>query len=101
MQSYRDVISRSWLNSAKLARKAQYWQSAYSATLQAQQRGHPFAYIESSKLAKAVGEPLRALQELEASMQLSQNVTDLTENEEELTKMKAKVVFHLLRYCHR
>lgn len=51
--------------------------------------------MESAKLVKATGEPLRALQELENSMRLlglldDKDVLDLTADDE-TTKMKAKV----------
>ena len=51
--------------------------------------------MESAKLIKATGEPLRALQELENSMRLfgliDSEVIDLTEDDEETKRMKAKV----------
>lgn len=62
--------------------------------LQAQQNGSRYTFIQSAKLVKATGEPLRALQELENSMHylgLMDNVLDLTENEVETKKLKAKV----------
>lgn len=65
-------IGRSWLLSAKLARKAGYTQTAYSAVLQAQQLKTSFSFIESAKLTRLNGEPLRALQDLEHWL----NVTD-------------------------
>ncbi|KAJ3474989.1 hypothetical protein NLI96_g12128 [Meripilus lineatus] len=104
IQSHKDVISRSWLNSAKLARKAGYWQTAYCATLQAQQRKQPFVLIESSKLTKAIGESLNALQELETSMQVSdiedQDVIDLTGDEDNSKRMKAKAKAHRARWMN-
>lgn len=88
-------IGRSWLASAKIARKAGQWQTAYSAVLQAQQSKERFSFMESAKLVKATGEPLRALQELENSMRLlglldDKDVLDLTADDE-TTKMKAKI----------
>lgn len=53
--------------------------------------------MESAKLVKATGEPLRALQELENSMRLfgviedSSDVIDLTEDDDATKRMKAKV----------
>ncbi|KAH8834205.1 hypothetical protein DL96DRAFT_1579811 [Flagelloscypha sp. PMI_526] len=61
-------IGKSWLASAKIARTASQWQTAYSAMLQAEQTQVQFAFIQSAKLLKATGEPLRALQELENAM---------------------------------
>lgn len=88
------AIGKSWLASAKIARKAKQWQTAYSAVLQAQQKDAPYSFIESSKLQKVMGDPLRALNELENSSNLLQlfdkAVVDLTEDVE-LPRMKAKV----------
>ena len=90
-------IGRSWLASAKIARKANQWQTAYSAMLQAQQSKTPFSFIESAKLVKATGDPLRALQELENSVKLlglfdKDTVDiDLTGPDPETSRMKAKV----------
>ena len=90
-------ISQSWIASAKIARKAKQWQTAYSATLQAQQSNARFHFMESAKLVKATGEPLRALQDLENSMRLSglmedPDTIDLTSdgNDPELKRMRAK-----------
>ncbi|KAH7912967.1 hypothetical protein BJ138DRAFT_1134431 [Hygrophoropsis aurantiaca] len=89
-------IGLSWLVSAKIARKVGQWQTAYSAMLQAQQGGVQFSFLESTKLVKATGEPLRALQELENSMRLigliedKSDTIDLTEGNEDTKRMKAK-----------
>ncbi|KXN89480.1 Protein kinase rad3 [Leucoagaricus sp. SymC.cos] len=93
-------IGKTWLASAKIARKAGQWQTAYSAMLQAQQSKAKFSFLESAKLSKAMNEPLRALKELENSMKLSgllenpADVVDLTMNDETI-RMKAKA--HVLR----
>ncbi|KAJ7639483.1 hypothetical protein FB45DRAFT_977215 [Roridomyces roridus] len=96
-RTFAREIGRSWLASAKIARKAGQWQTAYSAMLQAQQSNARFAFMESAKLVKATGEPLRALQELENSMRLlgliedNPAVVDLTtDDDNEAKKMKAK-----------
>ncbi|KAG6868123.1 hypothetical protein C0993_007327 [Termitomyces sp. T159_Od127] len=89
---------RSWLTSAAIARKAGHWQTAYSAMLQATQNKTKFSFFESAKLIKALGEPLRALTELENSMRSlgmlegSSNVVDLTQDEDEIRSMKAKAI---------
>ncbi|THH16411.1 hypothetical protein EW146_g4222 [Bondarzewia mesenterica] len=90
-------IGRAWLTSAKIARKAGHWQTAYSAMLQARQSHTPFSFIQSAKLVKAAGEPLRALQELDNSIRASAlgeeapgDVIDLTGDDEESKQMKAK-----------
>ena len=87
-------IGRSWLASAKIARKAGQWQTAYSAMLQSQQSKTENSFMESAKLVKAMGEPLRALQQLENSMHSESlldddSVVDLTGYHND--KMKAKV----------
>ncbi|KAJ7098650.1 hypothetical protein B0H15DRAFT_771712 [Mycena belliarum] len=95
-QTFAGEIGRSWLASAKIARKAGQWQTAYSAMLQAQESKIRFAFMESAKLVKATGEPLRALQELENSMRLlglieeRMDIVDLTEDDDETKRMKAK-----------
>lgn len=64
----REVIGDSWLTTAKIARKAGHWQTAYSAMLQAQQCKMVSCFLESARLVRASGEHLRALQELENYM---------------------------------
>ncbi|KAK2465988.1 hypothetical protein APHAL10511_001629 [Amanita phalloides] len=89
-------VSRSWIASAKIARKANQWQTAYSAMLQAQQGGLDLSFVESAKLVKARGESLQALRELENAMRLigyipdGTDVLDLTEDDEESKAIKAK-----------
>jgi serine/threonine-protein kinase ATR len=85
-QDFYQVIGRTWLASAKIARKAGHWQTAYSAMLQAQQRSPPFWFVESAKLVKSSGEPLRALHELENAIRRTPDADDL-----EAKKMKSKV----------
>lgn len=73
-------IGQSWLSSAKIARKAGQWQTAYSAVLQARECNAPLSFIQSAKLVKATGEPLRALSELDVALQslVSERKVDLT-----------------------
>jgi serine/threonine-protein kinase ATR len=71
--------SRSWIASAKIARKAGQWQTAYSAMLQAQQGASDIAFVESAKLVKARGEAHQALRELENSMRLLGHIQDGTD----------------------
>ena len=66
----KEATGKLWLNSAKIARKAGHSQTAYSAILQAQRCNAPFSFIESARLVRMRGEPLRALQELENAMKL-------------------------------
>jgi serine/threonine-protein kinase ATR len=90
-------IARAWLASAKIARKAGQWQTAYCSMLQAQEIDRRYSFMESAKIIKAIGEPLRALQELENSMQLlglvedMSDIIDLTDDDDESKKTKAKV----------
>lgn len=86
-------MGRAWLESAKIARKAGHWQTAYSAILQARECKAPLAFFQSAKLIRASGEPLRALYELDNALQaseerlrpnISQRLIDLTEDEDEL-----------------
>ncbi|KAK7696228.1 hypothetical protein QCA50_000881 [Cerrena zonata] len=111
LPTLKNAVDQSWLHSAKLARKSGYWQTAYSATLQARQNEVPFSFIESAKLTKASGEPIRALQELESSMKTVQpqqsgaqsGVIDLTGEppvSEETTKMMAKARTLRARWMH-
>jgi serine/threonine-protein kinase ATR len=88
-QDFQDMIGRTWLASAKTARKAGHWQTAYSAMLQAQQKSTPFWFIESAKLIKVNGEPLRALHELENAIGRTAEVG--AGDDAETRKMKGKV----------
>ncbi|KLT45487.1 hypothetical protein CC85DRAFT_290333 [Cutaneotrichosporon oleaginosum] len=58
-------LGQSWIQSAKIARKAGYDQTAYSAALQAREAEAPFAFIQQAKLTRAHGGILKALRELE------------------------------------
>ncbi|KNZ76453.1 Serine/threonine-protein kinase atr [Termitomyces sp. J132] len=104
-QTLASEHGRSWLTSAAIARKAGHWQTAYSAMLQATQNKTKFSFFESAKLIKALGEPLRALTELENSMKSlgmleeSSNVVDLTQDDDEMKCMKAKAS-HILKLAH-
>lgn len=58
-------VGRSWIATAKIARKAGFEQTAYSAILQANNNNAAFAYMQHVKLLKTIGQPLQALAELE------------------------------------
>ncbi|CAE6443988.1 unnamed protein product [Rhizoctonia solani] len=60
----RGEIGQAWLISSKIALKASHFQTAYSSILQAQRNEMAFSFIQGCKLTKALGEPLRALQEI-------------------------------------
>ena len=93
----QDAIGHSWLLSAKLARKAGYLQTAYSAILQAQHGTPVFTVIASAKLARASGDSVRALQELDNYYHVNRtqpgNVVDLTVDppDSESKMLQAKV----------
>lgn len=61
----RPEHGQAWIQSAKIARKAGYEQTAYSAALQAHEADAPFAFIQQAKLVRAQGGILKALRELE------------------------------------
>lgn len=86
-------IGRAWLNTAKIARKAKHFQTAYSAVLQAKQINAPFSYIQSCKLVKADGEGYRALQELETAIARASNIDDLYESEDTVSTAKVITLF--------
>ncbi|KAG1768696.1 hypothetical protein EDD22DRAFT_1041450 [Suillus occidentalis] len=102
--SITSQIGQSWLASAKIARKAGQWQTAYSAMLQAQYTNARFSFMESGKLVRARGEPLRALQELENSMRIlgfvDNNTIDLTKEDDQSKRMKAKAQILLARWMN-
>ncbi|KAF8622078.1 hypothetical protein AX15_007222 [Amanita polypyramis BW_CC] len=99
-------IGCSWIASAKIARKAGQWQTAYSAMLQAQQNGAHLSFVESAKLVKARGETQQALRELENSMRLfghiqdHPNVSDSTLDDDESKTIKAKAQVLRARWMH-
>jgi serine/threonine-protein kinase ATR len=61
----RPDIGIAWITSSKIARKAGYEQTAYSATLQAQQIDAPFTFLQQAKLSRVHGGAYKALTELE------------------------------------
>lgn len=62
-------IGLAWITSSKIARKAGYEQTAYSATLQAQQVDAPFTFLQQAKLSRVHGGAYKALTELENAVQ--------------------------------
>ncbi|TIC65516.1 hypothetical protein E3Q01_02063 [Wallemia mellicola] len=64
----KNEVGALWLSSAKTARKANHFQTAYSASLQADQLGTPFSFIQAAKLIRANGEQDKALRELDAGL---------------------------------
>ena len=71
--------------------------------LQAQRADASFSFIQSARLVKASGEPIRALQELNKALEKSSlfgvqtDTIDVTEEPDpEVARMTAKVFHHLL-----
>lgn len=87
------IVGSAWLESAKIARKAGHWQTAYSAVLQAQQCKMAYSFMERTKLMKAGGEPLRALQDLENAMRMAGLLTSNSQTSDttELPEVADKV----------
>lgn len=73
--SMKAEVGAAWIASAKIARKAGHEQTAYSASLQAELASAPNVFFQQTKILKATGHPLKALNELEngiASMERQQ-----------------------------
>lgn len=64
----KEEVGQAWLLSSKIARKAGHSQTAYSAVLQARQYSTPFTFVQDAKLLYTTGQNLRALQELQHSL---------------------------------
>ncbi|GJE85010.1 serine/threonine-protein kinase [Phanerochaete sordida] len=106
-QRFRESIGRSWLLTARLARKAGYKQTAYSALLQAQQLDAPYWFVQSAKLSKAMGDPLRAVHDIEswlgrikaAPMPMTQGLSaELTLVRSKVTTLRARWLAEVDRY---
>nr|WPS94695.1 serine/threonine-protein kinase [Naematelia aurantialba] len=86
-------IGPTWITSSKIARKAGYSQTAYSAILQAHEAEAPFAYVQQAKLLHDQGDILKAftlLRNMRDSI-LKHSVIDLTTDgfEQDLSRSKA------------
>ncbi|KAG8798407.1 serine/threonine-protein kinase M1, partial [Serendipita sp. 399] len=80
-----------WLTSSKIARKAGHFQAAYSALLQGRQRDAPFHFVQGCKLLESGGESIRALQELNNSLETNTQSGDVIElTTEDDARLKAK-----------
>ncbi|ODO06790.1 hypothetical protein I350_04149 [Cryptococcus amylolentus CBS 6273] len=66
--SLNPEIGDAWILSSKIARKAGYEQTAYSATLQAVSASAPFVFVQQAKLRRAQGSVLKALTDLENAL---------------------------------
>jgi serine/threonine-protein kinase ATR len=88
-------IGKAWILSSKMARKAGYDQTAYSAILQAREIDAPFAFVQQAKLSHTRGGALKALTELENSLSLL--VVDTSTDSERFAKDRnmAKVCWAL------
>ncbi|KIY70380.1 hypothetical protein CYLTODRAFT_347818 [Cylindrobasidium torrendii FP15055 ss-10] len=94
---------KSWLATAKIARRSNQMQVAYSALLQAQSSGYAGAFIESAKVMKGT-DSSGAVAQLRKSMQLfNQDLTNdrhaiAGETDAERQLMKAKAMTLLARW---
>ncbi|WVQ89598.1 hypothetical protein IAS59_003360 [Cryptococcus gattii] len=77
--SLNPEIGDAWILSSKIARKAGYEQTAYSATLQAREADAPFAFVQEAKLRRAQGSVFKALTDLQNT--LAPLATDSKSNE--------------------
>jgi serine/threonine-protein kinase ATR len=90
-------VGLAWIFSSKIARKAGYEQSAYSAVLQAKEADAPFAFVQQAKLLRANGGVFKALTDLQNSISIVKKVTaadhivDLTETGFQRERSLAKV----------
>jgi serine/threonine-protein kinase ATR len=66
--AFQPDIGKAWVSSSKMARKAGYDQTAYSAVLQAREVDASFAFVQQAKLSRTRGGALKALTELENSL---------------------------------
>lgn len=76
-------IGSTWISSAKIARKAGYIQTAYSAILQAKEAEAPFAFVQQAKLNHSNVGVFKALSELTnqlAPVVKAAEVVDLTDS---------------------
>ncbi|WVQ82128.1 hypothetical protein IAT38_004256 [Cryptococcus sp. DSM 104549] len=74
-------VGDAWNLSSKIARKAGYEQTAYSAALQAAEVNAQFAFIQQAKLRRAQGSTFKALAELDNGLATAQEqspVIDMT-----------------------
>ncbi|WVR00045.1 hypothetical protein IAU59_007187 [Kwoniella sp. CBS 9459] len=62
------AIGDTWILSSKIARKAGYEQTAYSAVLQAKEADAPFAFIQQAKLLRAHGGVYKALTDMDNAL---------------------------------
>lgn len=84
----RDEIGRAWIQSSRIARKAGYEQTAYTAALQAKQVDAPFAFVQQVKLVKGSDGVFKALTSLENSVK---PIKDEIDRQNELDKRTKKV----------
>lgn len=66
----RGQVGQAWIQSSRIARKAGYEQTAYTAALQARECDAPFAFVQQVKLLKGHDGVFKALTSLENSVKL-------------------------------
>lgn len=85
--SLSQAIGQAWLETAKIARKAGHYQTAYSALLQASENRAAFSYIQGCKLTKDNGDALKALHELTAELSKVNGATGVGELDNALIQL--------------
>nr|ODO02228.1 serine/threonine-protein kinase ATR [Cryptococcus depauperatus CBS 7855] len=102
--SLNSEIGDAWILSSKIARKAGYEQTAYSATLQSKEADAPFAFVQQAKLRRAQGSVFKALTDLEntlSPMRKEYPGTQMTEYEKAAWgKNLAKAVLLVARWAN-
>jgi len=83
----RGQVGQAWIQSSRIARKAGYEQTAYTAALQARECDAPFAFVQQVKLLRGHDGVFKALTSLENSVKL---VLSLDAKEKEKEKEKRK-----------
>jgi len=66
----RGQIGQAWIQSSRIARKAGYEQTAYTAALQARESEAPFAFVQQAKLLRGHDGVFKALTSLKNSVKL-------------------------------
>ncbi|OCF57218.1 hypothetical protein L486_04674 [Kwoniella mangroviensis CBS 10435] len=101
---FESEIGDAWILSSKIARKAGYDQTAYSAVLQAKEVDAPFAFIQQAKLNRTGGGIYKALTDVDNALKPFLNtdvVIDLTGNRDFSRERKlAKAVLLVAKWAN-
>ncbi|KIR51714.1 serine/threonine-protein kinase ATR [Cryptococcus gattii Ru294] len=102
--SLNPEIGDAWILSSKIARKAGYEQTAYSAILQAREADAPFAFVQEAKLRRAQGSVFKALTDLQNTLAPLATDSKSNENSEDESFRRsrdlAKAVLLLARWAN-